>query len=280
MRRDTDHPRVDYRDDEPASKRLVSRAVTSLDLLIAGLAAIAAGAVNALAGGGTLISFPMLIALGVPPVAANITNAVALCPGYFGATLAQLRNLEGQWRRALILIPAAAVGGLAGAVILVHTAERTFTALVPWILAVASLLLALQGVVRKRLLGRTDPHAHGGKLSVLTIVAVTVASIYGGFFSAGMSVLIVAVLGLTSTDSIGRLNALKQILAFVVNVAAVVVFVGSGHVIWLAAAVMAAAALLGGALGGRLAAWMNPTLLRWIIVAAGMSIAVVHWLKD
>lgn len=254
--------------------------MTTIDLLIAGLAAIAAGAVNALAGGGTLISFPVLIALGISPVAANITNAVALCPGYFGATLAQLRNLQGQRKRALILIPASAAGGLAGAVILVHTEERTFTALVPWILAVASFLLAIQGVVRDMVSRRTDPHAQGGKTSVLTIVAVIIASIYGGFFSAGMSVLIVAVLGLTSTDAFGRLNALKQVLAFVVNVAAVVIFVRSGHVIWSAAAVMAVAALLGGALGGRLAVWMNPTLLRWVVVTAGASIAVVYWLKD
>jgi uncharacterized membrane protein YfcA len=254
--------------------------VTTTDLFVAALAAVAAGAVNALAGGGTLISFPVLIALGVPPLAANITNAVALCPGYFGATLAQTRNLEGQRKRALVLIPASALGGLMGAVILVHTGERAFTALVPWMLAVASFLLAIQGPVRTIVLRRTDAQAQAGKTSVLTIIAVILASIYGGFFSAGMSVLLVAVLGLTSADSFTRLNALKQVLAFVVNVAAVLFFVWSGHVIWSAAAVMAVAALLGGALGGRLAARMNPTLLRWVVVIAGASIAVAYWWKN
>lgn len=254
--------------------------MTTIDLLLAGLAAVAAGAVNALAGGGTLISFPVLVALGVPPLTANITNAVALCPGYFGASLAQMRNLHGQRQRALILIPAAAVGGLLGAIVLVRTGERAFTALVPWMLALASFLLAIQGVVRVLVGRRTEGReviADG--TNALTVVAVTVASIYGGFFSAGMSVLLVAVLGLTSADSFTRLNALKQVLAFVVNVAAVLFLLWSGYVIWLAAAVMAVGALIGGALGGRMAAWMNPNVLRWIVVLAGASLAVVYWLK-
>lgn len=254
--------------------------MTTIDLVIAALAAVAAGAVNALAGGGTLISFPVLIALGVPPLAANITNAVALCPGYFGASLAQTRNLGGQRRRALMLIPAAAFGGLLGALVLVHTGERTFSALVPWMLAIAALLLAIQEPVRAWVLRRTAKQEQNDGTSALTIVAILAASIYGGFFTAGMSVLIVAVLGLTSADSFTRLNALKQVLAFVVNVAAVLFLLWSGYVIWSAAAVMAVGALVGGALGGRLAAWMNPTLLRWIVVIAGASIAVVYWLEN
>lgn len=254
--------------------------MTSIDLLLAAIAAVAAGAVNALAGGGTLISFPMLIALGVSPLAANITNAVALCPGYFGATLAQAPNLEGQRKRSLILIPASALGGLSGAAILIHTGERTFTALVPWMLLIASLLLAIQEPVRRAVLRRSASHEEAGGTGVLTVIAIVVASVYGGFFSAGMSVLLVAVLGLTSADSFTRLNALKQVLAFIVNVAAVLFFVWSGHVIWSAAAVMAIGALLGGALGGRLAAWMNPTLLRWVVVIAGVTIALVYWVKN
>jgi uncharacterized protein len=253
--------------------------VTAIDIWLAGLAAVAAGAVNALAGGGTLLSFPVLIALGVPPLAANITNAVALCPGYFGATLAQRRNLQGQRKRASILVPASVVGGVLGAIILVHTGERTFTKLVPWMLMVAAFLLAIQEPVRAMVLRRVDAHHRSEGTSVLTITAVLAASVYGGFFSAGMSVLLVAVLGLTSTDTFTRLNALKQVLAFAVNVAAVLFFVRSGHVIWSVAVVMAVGALLGGALGGRLAAWMKPAVLRWTVVAAGAGIAVIYWLK-
>lgn len=253
--------------------------MTAVELLFAAIAAVAAGAVNAIAGGGTLISFPVLIALGVPPLAANITNAVALCPGYFGATLAQRRNLEGQYGHARILIPTALVGGVLGALILVRTGERVFTALVPWMLLVASVLLMIQDTVRKVVLSRSQSHGQTAHTSVAAVVAVFAASIYGGFFSAGMSVLILAVLGMTSLDSFTRLNALKQILAFTVNVAAVLFFLGSSYVIWSATAVMAVAALIGGALGGRLAARMDPTVLRWVVVAVGVTMAIVYWVK-
>ena len=254
--------------------------MTASDLLLAALAAVAAGAVNALAGGGTLISFPVLIALGVPPLAANITNAVALCPGYFGATLAQVGNLKGQSKRASVLIPISAVGGIAGAIILVHTEERTFEALVPWMLMTASVLLAIQEPVRAMVLRRSDARQHPESTSFLTLFAVLAASIYGGFFTAGMSVLIVAVLGLTSSDTFTRLNAMKQMLAFTVNIAAVMFFVTSEHVIWSATAVMALGALAGGALGGKVAAKIKPSALRWGVVGAGASIAIVYWVKD
>lgn len=253
--------------------------VSAFELFIAALAAVAAGAVNALAGGGTLISFPVLLALGVPPLAANITNAVALCPGYFGATLAQLRNLEGQRKRALVLVPASIVGGVIGAMILVRTGERTFTMLVPWMIMAAAVLLAIQDPVRAMVLRHSDPATHSPQISSVTLVAIVAASIYGGFFSAGMSVLLVAVLGLTLSDTFTRLNALKQVLAFCVNVAAVVYFLWSEYVIWSAAVVMAIGALIGGALGGRLAAWMNPTALRWTVVIAGATIAIVYWVR-
>src|SRR5690606_30194031 len=167
-----------------------------------------------------------------------------------------------------------------GALALVHTGERTFSALVPWMLAIAALLLAIQEPVRAMVLRRAAQSEQAGGTSVLTIVAVLAASIYGGFFTAGMSVLIVAVLGLTSADSFTRLNALKQVLAFVVNVAAVLFLLWSGYVIWSAAAVMAAGALMGGALGGRLAAWMSPTVLRWTVVIAAAGMAVVYWLNN
>lgn len=248
-----------------------------IELLIAGLSAVAAGAVNALAGGGTLISFPVLIALGVPPISANITNAVALCPGYFGATLAQLRNLRGQLVRLVVLIPASIAGGVAGGMILVRTGERTFTALVPWMILLAAMLLAIQEPVRAMVLRRSDNAPQRRRVHGITVLAVTAASIYGGFFSAGMSVLLVAVLGVSLADTFTRINALKQVLAFNVNVAAVLYFLWSEHVVWSAAATMAVGALLGGALGGRFAARMKPAALRWTIVTLGVCIAIAYW---
>lgn len=254
--------------------------MTSWDLLIAALAAIGAGAINALAGGGTLISFPVLVAVGVPPVAANITNAVALCPVYFGATIAQLPNLKGQRAKLLLLAPVAVLGGLAGGMILVRTGERTFTALVPWMILAASLLLAVQEPVKKFVVKRLSNPEHKHHTMALSALPIAAASIYGGFFSAGMSVLLLAVLGLTLDDSLTRLNALKQVLAFSVNIAAAVFFLFSDQVVWVAAAVMAVGALIGGALGGKLAGKLPPAVLRWVVVVAGIAIAIAYWVKS
>jgi uncharacterized membrane protein YfcA len=252
--------------------------MTHFDLLIAALAAVGAGAINALAGGGTLISFPVLVAVGVPPVAANVTNAIALCPGYFGATIAQLPNLKGQRAQLLLLVPV--VGGLVGGMILLRTGERTFTALVPWMILAASLLLAVQEPVKKFVGKRLSNPMHQRHTMVLSALPIATAAVYGGFFSAGMSVLLLAVLGLTLDDSLTRLNALKQVLAFSVNIAAAVFFLFSDKVVWPAAAVMAIGALIGGALGGKLAGKLPPAVLRRTVVVAGTCIAVVYFLKS
>lgn len=249
------------------------------DLLIAAAAAVLAGAVNALAGGGTLISFPALIALGVPPIAANITNAVALCPGYFGATLAQMGSLRGRRKQLLALIPVACIGGVVGAWILINTGERTFTRLVPWMILAACVLLAIQDPVRRWVMRRLADPTRGNRALTLTAITIGLAAIYGGFFSAGMSVLLLAVLGLTLDDSLTHLNALKQVLSFCVNIAAVSLFLWSGQVLWSAAAVMAIGALLGGALGGKLAGRLSPAMLRWTVVTGGVIIALVYWVR-
>lgn len=248
--------------------------MTPPELALVTLAAAGAGLVNALAGGGTLISFPVLLALGVPPIAANVTNAVALCPGYFGATLAQRRNLEGQRARLWVCIPAALVGGLLGALILLATRERIFQLLVPYMIGLAAVLLAVQERVRAFVLQRLQS-SHGSH-SLVAAAAVLFAGIYGGFFSAGMSVIVLAVLGLTLDDTLTRLNALKQAVALSVNVAATVFFLFSGQVLWLTAAVMAVGALLGGAAGGKLAGKLPPVVLRWTVVAVGLVVAVIY----
>jgi len=248
------------------------------DSLILLTAAAAAGAVNALAGGGTLISFPVLLALGVPPIAANVTNAVALCPGYFGATLAQRRNLEGAAAHLKLCVPAALIGGLLGAWILVRTHERTFQALVPFMLFLASLLLAIQDKVRE-FVARRVSRGDGHTMRLLAALLVGAGGVYGGFFSAGMSVILLAVVALTVDASFTRLNALKQVLAFAVNVAAAVFFLFSDHLLWHVAIIMAAGALAGGAIGGRVAGRVKPATLRWTVVAIGFSLAIYYWLK-
>lgn len=249
------------------------------ELVIAGIAAAFAGALNALAGGGTLISFPTLVALGVPPIAANVTNAVALCPGYFGATLTQLQNLPGQGRKMWFCLPAALLGGITGAAILLQTRERTFEALVPYMLLFASALLAVQDRIRAAVLRRLADPAHAHHSALLAVVPIFFVGVYGGFFSAGMSVVVLAVLGIAFDDDLARLNALKQIVVFSINVAAAVFFLFSDQIVWVAGAVMAIGALIGGAIGGRLSGRLKATTLRWTVVAVGTTLAIVYWVR-
>ena len=250
--------------------------LSSLDLVYVGLAGLGAGVVNALAGGGTLISFPVLMAVGVPAVAANVTNTVALCPGYLGATLAQRRDLAGQTRRLWAALPAAAAGGVAGAWLLLHTGDRSFRAAVPYLILVASLLLALQDPLRAWLLRRSGRDSVDQPSGLRAAVPVGLSAIYGGYFGAGLSVIVLALLGIVFHDSITRLNALKQAIALAVNVAAAVFFLASGQVVWPAAIVMAAGALAGGALGGRLASIVPPSTLRRVVVIAGVVVAIIY----
>jgi len=250
-----------------------------LDFVLIGLAAIAGGAVNALAGGGTLITFPMLTAIGIPAVAANVTNTVALCPGYLGATIAQMKDLRGQGTRLWLLIPAGVLGGIMGGVMLLKTGEHLFRALVPFLILFATGLIAFQDPLRTRIMHRigqtTELAAARGVWIVLPVVP---AAMYGGYFGAGVSVMVLAVLGLVLDDTLARLNALKQAVAFSINIAAAIFFLFSGQVVWAAAAVMAVGAMIGGVLGGRLAGRISSILLRRIIVAIGIAVSAIYFL--
>ncbi|HRF50637.1 MAG TPA: sulfite exporter TauE/SafE family protein [Anaerolineales bacterium] len=251
-----------------------------LDLLWLTLAAVAAGAVNALAGGGTLITFPVLTAVGIPAVAASITNTVALCPGYFGATLAQKDDLRGQGRRLRWLVPASIVGGVVGGVLLLNTGERLFRALVPFLILLASALMAVQEPLRAWLVRRA---AQAGRAThapeATAALPVGLAAVYGGYFGAGLSVIVLATLGLVLDDTLTRLNALKQAISLSVNVAAAIFFLFTGQVVWLAAGVMAIGALVGGALGGKLAGKVKPQTLRLIVIAIGVVVAVIYFIN-
>jgi hypothetical protein len=250
-----------------------------LSYILVGLAAIAGGAVNALAGGGTLITFPMLMAVGIPAVPANITNTVALCPGYLGGTLAQWGDLRGHERRLKFLAPAGVLGGIAGGVLLLNTGETMFRALVPYLILLATVLLALQERLRTWLLARTNGAETAPPHEAWAMLPVFLASIYGGYFGAGLSVIVLAVLGLVLEDTLTRLNALKQIISFSVNIAAAVFFLFSGQIVWPVMLVMAAGALAGGALGGRLAGRIKPAMLRRIVVTAGLVIALIYFVR-
>lgn len=250
-----------------------------LDYVLVALAAVAAGAVNALAGGGTLITFPALTMVGVPAVVANVTNTVALCPGYLGATAAQWGEIKTQKRRLWMLAPISVVGGVVGGVLLLATGERVFRELVPFLILAASGLLASQGKLRSWLTQRAGRHTSKPGFEAWAMLPVGLAAVYGGYFGAGLSVIVLAVLALVIDDSLTRLNALKQSIAFSVNIAAAIFFVFSGKVLWPIAAVMAFGALAGGALGGKLAGKIKPTALRWIVVSIGVIVAVIYLVR-
>ncbi len=246
--------------------------------VLVGLAAVAGGAVNALAGGGTLITFPMLTAIGIPPVAANITNTVALCPGYLGGTYAQLNDLRGYTRQVWILAPTGVIGGIIGGILLLKTGEQAFRFLVPYLILFATALMAIQEPLRNWLVRRSQGQGSGKWGEAGVVASVFLASIYGGFFGAGLSVIVIAVLALVLEGPITRLNALKQVVAFCVNIAAAAFFLFSGKIVWWAMLVMAVGALVGGNLGGRLAGNIRPALLRGIVVTVGLVIAVIYFI--
>jgi hypothetical protein len=250
-----------------------------VQLLLIALAGMAGGAVNALAGGGTLITFPVLTAVGIPPVAASITNTVALSPGYLGATLAQAKDLRGQGQRMKLLLPTGAIGGIVGGLLLLNTTDKMFRELVPFLILMAAGLLAIQERLRAWLLRRLAQSGRSGVHEALAIPPVFAAAIYGGYFGAGLSVIVLAVLGLVLEDSLTRLNGLKQAIAFSVNVTAAVFFLFSNQVVWLAALVMAVGALIGGSLGGRLAGRVKPASLRRMVVVIGLIVGVLYLLR-
>ena len=255
------------------------RMLSGFEFILVGLAALAAGMINALAGGGTLITFPTLLAVGIPPVAANVTNTVALCPGYVGGTLGQLNDLRGQGRRMWITVPAGVVGGLVGGVLLLRTGEKLFSQLVPFLILLASILLAIQGPVRAWLLRRLEQRQGAQSIERWSWLPVGLAAIYGGYFGAGMSVIVLSALGITTDDNLTRLNALKQMIGFGTNISAAIFFAFSGPVVWVVAVVMAVGALLGGTLGGRLAGYVKPSTLRWIVVSIGVVLSVIYFVR-
>jgi uncharacterized membrane protein YfcA len=260
--------------------------VSPIELLFVAAAGLAAGFVNAVAGGGTLISFPALTAVGVPIVSANVTSTVALCPGYVGGSFAQRDAVRRQWTRLRVLAPACAAGGLLGGVLLLATGDSLLDRLIPFLILFASALLAAQNRVRDLVARRRARQAEAGAraladhgLSVAAIATVFVASIYGGYFGAGLGIVFLAVLGVFLTEDLTEINAVKQALAVVVNVTAAVFFLLSGRVWWVAALVMAVGALVGGNLGGRLATRLDPDVFRWLVVALGLVVATVFFVR-
>jgi uncharacterized protein len=234
------------------------------------------------AGGGSLISFPALLAVGYPALTANVTNSVALTPGYLGGTVGYRRELAGQRARILALGTTSAIGAVVGAVLLLVSSAALFERIVPFLIFLACGLLAVQTrlarLVRERragdglqpAAGRGDADRHTAPL----FAAQFLAAIYGAYFGAGVGIMMLAILGIFLTDSLQRLNALKGLLSLLVSVVAAVWFALFAEVSWVAVAVMAAASLLGGQLGVLLARRLNDQVLRWLVIAFGVAIGM------
>ena len=240
-----------------------------------GAAACVGGAVNAIAGGGSLLTFPALVACGVPAVVANVTNTIAICPGYFGATIAQRRELVGQGRRIAWILPAGALGGIAGALLLLRTGEAAFDVVIPFLLVFAVALIAFQDRLRRYVAAHT--RAAGSALAPAVLVGI--AAIYGGYFGAGLGVIVLAALAVLIDDSLIRINALKQTVSLAVNVAAAIVFLAIAHVDLAIVLAMAIGSLAGGVAGGRIASRVSARMLRVIVIVTGLAVAAVYFAK-
>ncbi|PKL59272.1 MAG: sulfite exporter TauE/SafE family protein [Methanomicrobiales archaeon HGW-Methanomicrobiales-4] len=246
--------------------------------VIAFLAALAAGLINAVAGGGTLVSYPVLVALGIPPVMANVTNTIALCPGYLGGIVAQRRSFASQKKRLSAILPVCIVGGIIGGLLLLNSEERSFKILVPYLILFASLLLALQVPVKRWLQSRAEKRGAFQKSTIGAIMLLFLAAVYGGYFGAGVSVIVIATLGLIYDDSFTSLNVLKQAISFSINVSAACYFVFFGKVDWLIVLIMSGGSVAGGLIGGTMAGRLNPDILRWIVVTIGITVSFMYFL--
>jgi hypothetical protein len=233
-------------------------------------AGLLGGFVNSIAGGGSLLVFPALVATGLGTVAANVTNSVALWPGYVGTLFGLGPLVNTQTRRARQLAVVASLGSAVGCAVLLLTPARAFTVVVPFLVIGASILVAAQPAIARRT--TTSRVSHPRALTI----AVGAGAVYGGYFGGGLGVILLAVIGLTIAVPLRETNALKSIISLIVATVALVAFAVFGPVHWLEVAIVAPTALLGGVLGGRLAAVVNERLLRVAIVVFGLAIGT--WL--
>jgi uncharacterized protein len=252
--------------------------MTGWEMLAVAAAGFAAGGMNAVLGSGTLVSFPVLIAVGLPPVPATISNSLGLVAGNLSGSIGYRRELRGQRRLLLRLLPASILGALTGAFLLLHLPASTFEAVVPVLIGVAVLLVALQPVLQRSLRGRADDDApvRGGRLAALFAGAYATGT-YGGYFAASQGVLQIGIFGLILRESLQRLNAIKNVLTFAVNAvaAAAYVVVATDKVEWVAAGLLAVGSLAGGSVGSRYGRRLPSWLLRTAIVVLGIVAVVV-----
>lgn len=246
------------------------------------LAGVVAGTMNAVVGSGTLVSFPVLLAVGLPPVMANISNTIGLVPGSVGGAWGYRQELAGQRRRVFVLGTASLLGGLAGGVLLLVLSSEVFRMVVPVLICLALVLIVVQPRVTRVVQRHRERQ---GRLDdpppiVLPATGSLATGVYGGYFGASQGILLIGILGLLMPDDLHRLNALKNVLVGLVNGTAALLFAvlwltGAAPVSWVAAALLAAGSLAGGLLGGRFGRLLPRVFLRRLIVVIGL-VAIVQ----
>jgi len=252
-----------------------------LGLLALLLAGGAAGLINTVVGSGTLVTFPTLLALGLPPVVANVSNSIGLAPGSLSGALATRAELTGQRVRLIRLGLASLLGGIVGAVLLLRLPSSAFDAIVPALIGLGCLLVIAQPTLSRRVAARRDrlatgeAPAHG---SVWLWLAVAMTGVYGGYFGAAQGVLLIAVLGIGLAETLPKVNAIKNVLSLVVNAVAGVIFIFVSQVSWPAVGALAVGSVVGAQVGGRVGRRLPPTVYRVIIVCVGV-VAIVNLLR-
>jgi len=235
-------------------------------------AGVAAGAINAVVGSGSLITFPTLLAFGFPPVIANVSNNVGLVPGNLSGSLGYRRELAGQRGRLLRLGAVAVAGSVAGAVLLLRLPASAFALIVPALILIACVLVALQPWLSARVAARQPGEA--GPASAWLVAGVFISAAYGGYFGAAQGVLVIGLLGIFINENLQRINGAKNVLVGIVNGAAAVVFIAFAHVDWVVAALIAVGSSAGGLLGSLLGRRLPPLVMRIIVVLIGVIAAV------
>src|SRR5579875_58539 len=247
-------------------------ALTSGQDILLVFAALGAGIVNGVAGGGTLLSFPALLAVGYPALTANVTSTVGIWTGYLGGVAGYRQEIASQGRRLRELGITAVAGGILGGILLLTTPGDFFKVLAPYLLLFSCGLFAVQPALAARLARRREEgHSHVW----LRQGGVFLASIYGAYFGAGLGVVYLAILAITLSDPLGRINGMRSVLSLLVNTAAVIVFlVSSSHIAWAAAGIMAGCAAVGGYIGAHIARRVPTMALRLIVIGLGLATSI------
>jgi uncharacterized protein len=242
--------------------------VTWLQAILVFAAGIAAGTINTIVGSGTLITFPVLLSIGIPPVTANVTNSLGLAPGALVGAYGYRRELVGQRQRIIALISASLIGAVIGAALLLTLPASAFKAIVPILVGLAIVLVIIGPFVSRRL--ADSPRRASAQVTVPAWLATLATGVYGGYFGAAQGVLLIGFLGVLLDETLQRLNALKNLLAGLVNLLAAIVFILTTNVDYKVAGVVAAGSIIGGLIGARVGRRLSPLFLRIVIIIVGL----------